>query len=323
MASQLAGRHQFPARRHRGFTLVELLVVIAIIGILVALLLPAVQAAREAARRMSCSNNMKQIGLALHNYHDTYKKFPYGFSDREALWNAPILRFMEQAPLYDTLLWDENGAGNWDFDGSPNEAACGTVISAFRCPSMAQPEHIDNQGIPGRVPNSYRGCAGSDVYSDDISTIPAGSPPGARALEERFLNGMFFGDSSVRIADVLDGTSSTVMIGESYTEVNYTKDGQGMDFWQFGSPQSGGWVPGGLGGTEYTEGLGSTGPKLNSRLDPTVHGIIMEMAFGSYHPGGAMFGLADGSIRYISNTIDLNIYHGICSRDEGEVVGDF
>jgi hypothetical protein len=156
-----------------------------------------------------------------------------------------------------------------------------------------------------------------------MSTIPPAAPPGARALEERFLNGIFFGNSNVGMRDVIDGTSTTVMIGESYTDPTYTKDGQGMDFWQFGCPQSGGWVAGGLGGTEHTEGLASTGPKLNSRRDPTVHGVIMEIAFGSYHPSGAMFGLADGSVRFISDTVDLTIYHGIGSRDQKEIVGDF
>lgn len=92
-----------------GFTLVELLVVIAVIGILVALLLPAVQAAREAARRMSCSNNLKQIGLGLHNYHDTYRVLPYGWDNRGRLWSALLLPYVEQRTLHDTLLPQESG----------------------------------------------------------------------------------------------------------------------------------------------------------------------------------------------------------------------
>ncbi len=104
---------------------------------------------------------------------------------------------------------------------------------------MARPEHDNNQGIPGRVPNSYRGFAGSNVYSDDASTIPPGVPAGAKSLEENLLDGMMFGCSSVRISDVRDGTSNTVMFGESYND-KYSKDGQEMDYWQMGSPQSGG-----------------------------------------------------------------------------------
>jgi hypothetical protein len=301
---------------------VELLVVIAIIGVLVALLLPAVQAAREAARRMSCGNNLKQIGLGLHNYHDTYKAFPYGFNVHETLWTAPLLPFVEQKPLYDTLIFAEGGMGNWNADGSPNEKACGALIEVFRCPSLAQGQPRDNEGIPGRVPVSYRGVAGNDIYSDDDSTIPAGSPPNARSLEQVPQNGMFWGNSAIKMADVLDGTSNTLMIGESYTDV-YSKDGQQMDFWAFGCPQSGGWAPGNVSGTEYSEGVGSAGPPINSRLNPLAHGVIMEIAFGSYHPGGAQFAIADGSVRFIPQTINLDVYHAVGSCNGKEAVAGF
>src|SRR3569623_2677734 len=96
------------------FTLVELLVVIAIIGILIALLLPAVQMAREAARRSQCTNNLKNIGLAMHNYHDLFGGFPYGFDDHETLWSAMILPQIEQTNMYSTLQFTESGPGNWD-----------------------------------------------------------------------------------------------------------------------------------------------------------------------------------------------------------------
>ena len=310
--------------RRRGFTLIELLVVIAIIAILIALLLPAVQQAREAARRTQCRNNLKQIGLAMHNYHDTHRVFPFGFDTRETMWHAMVLPQIEQAPLYSTLIWQESGPGNWGADGSPNEKAAGTLISVFRCGSMAQPEHKDNQNIPGRVPVSYRACAGSNVYSDKVSTIPAAAPPGARAVAEIDLDGMFFGCSSIRMRDVTDGTSNTIMVGETYTDVSFGKDGQGMDYWQLGGGQLGSWNPWNTTkGGEFTECLGSTGPKMNSRLDPTVHGHLMEASFGSYHIGGAHFALADGSARFISENIDLNIYHGLGSRNGGEVLGEF
>lgn len=313
-----AGRY---TRRVRGFTLIELLVVIAIIAVLIALLLPAVQQAREAARRTQCKNNLKNIGLAMHNYHDTHQVFTWGMDPHEAFWHGMILPQLEQNAIYSQIAWIESGIGNWD-SGSFNTTACATVIPVFRCPSMPLPEHIDNQGISGRVPVSYRGSAGSNIYSDDISTIPAGSPAGAMALEQVGLNGMLFGVSSVRVADVTDGTSMTIMIGESYTDT-YSKDGQQMDFWQIGSPQTGGWNAGGTGGTEYTEGLGSCGPRLNSRLIPTASGVLMEIAFGSYHIGGANFGLADGSVRFISENISLPVYQGLGSRNGGEVIGEY
>ena len=309
----------------RAFTLIELLVVIAIIAILIALLLPAVQQAREAARRTQCKNNLKQIVLALHNYHDTLEVFPFGFDERETLWSAMILPQIEQSNLYNTLIWQESGPGNWNANGSPNEAACGKLIEAFRCPSMAVNEHHTNQGIPDRVPVSYRASSGSNAISDDLSTIPAGYSPKIALELQTGLDGPFFGCSSTRMRDFLDGTSNTILIGESYTEPTYVRDGQGMDYWLLGAPQTGGWDcrPGDRGGTEYSEGLGSTFGRMNSRLDPTVPGVIAELTFGSYHVGGAQFGLADGSVKFISENIDMDTYHALGSIKGGEVVGEF
>jgi prepilin-type N-terminal cleavage/methylation domain-containing protein len=308
--------------RRLGFTLVELLVVIAIIGVLVALLLPAVQSAREAARRVQCTSQLKNLGLAMHTHHDARGSFPYGFNWLEALWSAPLLPYVEESPLYDTLIWQEGGLGNWNANGSPNEAACGTYVSVFRCPSMAVPQHVDNQGIPGRVPASYRACAGSNVWSDDVSTLVRGGslvPGDATALEQHPLNGIFYGESATRISEVIDGTSKTIMLGESYTDPAYIKDGQAMDYWLFGSPQTGGWRLGDNGGTEYSEGLGSTAPRINSRLDPTLPGTIMEMAFGSYHPNGGVFSFADASVRFLTQDLDQSVYRGMGSRHEGEM----
>ncbi len=309
-------------KKLRGFTLIELLVVIAIIAILIALLLPAVQQAREAARRTQCKNNLKQLALAMHNYHDTVGAFPFGFDERETLWSAMILPQIEQTNLYQTLIWQEGTVGNWDWDGSPNEKACGTVMSAFMCPSMPLGPR-DNENIPGRVPASYRACAGALIASDDLSTRPAGFNTTAhRALEEANLDGMFFGCSKVQMRDVTDGTSNTILIGESRTST-YSKDNQQMDYWLFGCPQSGGWVLGGLGGTEYSEGLGSAVVRINANLDPNFHGVLMEMAFGSYHVGGAQFALADGSVRFMSENMDLKTYQALATRQGGEVVGEF
>ncbi len=322
MLLNLSGLSPSRPPRRRAFTLIELLVVIAIIAVLIALLLPAVQQAREAARRTQCKNHLKQLGLAMHNYHDTHGVFPFGWDEREAGWHAMILPQIERASLYGTLIWQENGLGNWDAVGSPNLAACEKVIPAFRCPSMAVPEHIDNQGIPGRSPVSYRGVASSIAASDDASTIPAGSGTTV-SLEDAMHDGIFFGCSNVRMSDLVDGTSNTILIGESFTDPTYTKDGQGMDFWQIGSPQTGGWVLGGIGGTEYSEFVGSTFGKINSRRDPTVHGVIMEMSFGSWHVGGAHFTLADGTVRFVSDSIDLQLYRKLATRNGGEVVGDY
>ncbi|MEQ9409507.1 MAG: DUF1559 domain-containing protein [Fuerstiella sp.] len=312
-------------RPRRAFTLIELLVVIAIIAILIALLLPAVQQAREAARRTSCRNNLKNIGLAMHNYHDTVGVFPFGFDERETLWSAMILPQLEQANLYNTLIWQESGAGNWNANGSPNEAAAGTLVSVFRCPSMPVAEHMDNNGIPTRVPTSYRAVSGSNAVADDNSTKPPGHT-GAALEDQTGLDGMFYGCSNTRIRDIKDGTSNTFMIGENFTDPTYVKDGQGMDYWLFGAPQTGGWDcrPGDLGGTEYSEGLGSTYWHINTRVnDPGMHGVVMELTFGSYHIGGAQFAMGDGSVRFVSENIDLGILRALGSIQGGEVIGEF
>ena len=322
MPFDLSGASLLREKRRRGFTLIELLVVIAIIAVLIALLLPAVQQAREAARRTQCKNNLKQLGLAMHNYHDTLNVFPFGWDELETGWHAMILPQLEQSGLYGTLIWQENGLGNWNAAGSPNLTACEKLIVAFRCPSMAVPEHLDNEGIPGRSPVSYRAVASSIAASDDASTIPAGSGTTV-ALEQATHDGMFFGCSSISLRDVIDGTSNTIMIGESYTDPNYVKDGQSMDYWQIGSPQTGTWVLGGIGGTEYSELVGSTFGRINSRRDPAVNGVIMEMSFGSWHVGGAHFTLADGSVKFISDSVDLTLYRKLATRAGGEVVGEF
>ena len=308
-------------QKTKGFTLVELLVVIAIVGILIALLLPAVQAAREAARRSQCSNNLKQIGIALHNYHDTFKKFPYGWGNRGTGWSLHILPFAELGAIYDTIHFQESGPGNWD-SGSENQVACETVLSIFRCPSLAIEHHMNYNGIALRVPASYRGNAGSEASSDDTSTIVI---PGSKALENIHQDGIFYACSRVSFRDITDGTSNTILVGESRTDPDFVKDGQGMDFWYIGSPQADPCrCDGGTGGTEFSEFVGTTLPPLNAFVKhPSLHGRLMELSFGSYHAGGAQFVMGDGNVRFIADTIDSDTYLGLGSRNGGEVVSGF
>jgi prepilin-type N-terminal cleavage/methylation domain-containing protein/prepilin-type processing-associated H-X9-DG protein len=310
----------------RAMTLVELLVVIAIIGVLVALLLPAVQQARDAARRTSCGNNLRSIGLALLSYHDLHRSFPFGINEHETLWSALILPQLELGTMYDTLIFQESGPGQWSSDSANEKAAC-TLIPVYRCPTLPIPKHLDDNPsgsvMEGRVPISYRACTGSNGWSDTAETIPRNAPSGAIALDSLLLNGIFFGASRTRIAEVTDGLSNTILAGESYTDPRFIKDGQAMDYWQLGAPQTGTWVPGGTGGTEFSEGLGSTGPRMNSRLDLSTPGAVMEVSFGSYHPRSAMFSFADGSVRLLSDTIDLEAYRALGSRHGGEVVPQF
>ena len=301
-----------------GFTLVELLVVIAIIGILIGMLLPAVQQVRESARRINCANNMKQQALAGHNFHDTQQHFPAGWDITGAGWGAMLLPFVEQGNLFDTLDIT-NDFDNWQTNGSAKEIAAGTLLSVYRCPSMSMvPEHIDNEGIPGRVPCSYRGCAGSEVTSDDASSALSGT----KSLESIDLNGLMFGTSEITFADITDGTSHTIFIGESQTDPEFVKDNNSMDFWTLASVQADNFRgDGGTAGTEFSELVGGAYVAMNiNKRDPTTPGRLIEMAFGSYHPGGATFGFCDGSVHYISESIDLNTYQGLGSRNGGEVV---
>src|SRR5438093_341312 len=233
-------------RRRDAFTLVELLVVIAIIGVLVALLLPAVQAAREASRRSKCTNNSKQLGLALHNYHDVFKVFPINYAQsaqgfngpsgnsgdndsRQCSWMALILPYIEQSNLYNSINWN---LGMKDAGGRPtsNVAIAQTVVPVFRCPSdssgsVGQGRYGTREWL-GRWPDdtfgkfggtNYKGCVGSDwnwgVFSNPMGGTPNGLDGG---------NGMFVRDENVRTANpkdvrnmsqVTEGHSNTLAIG--------------------------------------------------------------------------------------------------------------
>lgn len=285
--------------RRRAFTLVELLVVIAIIGILIALLLPAVQAARESARRMQCANNLKQLGLAMHNYHSAHKVFPFGWNEFGAGWTAMLLPYVEQQNLYDTLTFSESGDGNWNTGA--NLLACQTALDVFRCPSMSEPQPIDDiGGMLQRVPSSYLGCASSTATHDDDLRVDQ--------------DGVLFRDRTVSIASLRDGTTNTIVIGEAETDYDFIESGQKMDHWIIGSPQIDD------GNTEFSEFCGSTGVPMSIRKSDAFDGHNKELAFGSEHPGGVTFALGDGSVHFLSESIDATVYQALGSRAGGEVV---
>ena len=348
----LMNAHDRPRSRRTGFTLIELLVVIAIIAILVSLLLPAVQQAREAARKAQCQNNLKQIGLAMHNYQATHKVFPFGWNTIGAGWTAMILPQLDQAPLYDSLIFTEGGLGNWRSNDPPgsdtpsaNQRACETVLASLRCPTSTVEEHLGYNGFARRSPITYTACASSEVWLDSTKGGSLRSKSGYQPEppyvgwqdphpeedEWRFFmhpphNGMFWGDSATSFRDARDGTVNTILVGEAWCEPRFVQDGEGMDYWAIGSPQADPYQhdfdrsrdrP----GTEFTEFVGSTAVPLNARLNPLMDGYQKEASFGSEHSGGAFFGMVDGSVQFIAQTLDGPTYEGLGSRSGGEIVG--
>ncbi|XZE17800.1 DUF1559 domain-containing protein [Pirellulaceae bacterium SH449] len=301
------------------FTLIELLVVIAIIGVLVGLLLPAVQSAREAARRMQCSNNLKQIGLALHSHHDAHRRLPPGwmpasqpdvdggFGERWA-WKVFILPQLEQTAVYDSL--------NVNNGGQPiplaNDPRAQSVINVYLCPS--DPGGNLNESYPDPNGNFYPKSNYPGVHGrgEEISTAANGG------------NGVFSKASRIRFADITDGLSQTFAVGER----DARSRGQGI-FGSLGDPfrHAAVWIramprPGSITPTTQhgrsvtgvcTELAGST-RRLNG---PSSR------AFGSAHVGGANFSLADGSVRFVSESIDPVIYGRLAERNDGQVVGDY
>ncbi|MGI6414906.1 MAG: DUF1559 domain-containing protein [Thermoguttaceae bacterium] len=263
-------------RNPRGFTLVELLVVIAIIGILIALLLPAVQAAREAARRSQCTNNLKQIGLALHNYHDVVGRFPAAWyritADQKRpgwAWGTMLLPYVEQGALYDKLAVTTG----IDFP-APANATTQTAVTAYHCPS-ARDQNI-NPSRENFAKSNYKPVMGTQ----DASGMPTSTIP----------DGVFGASSAVQFRDIVDGTSNTFAFGEVY---------QGRLTEQKPTSYLGGIWP----GLSPTVGWGAAGGYLRNNADRRINGLS-EHAFASPHPGGMMFVFCDASVHYIAETID-------------------
>ncbi|MBP88758.1 MAG: prepilin-type cleavage/methylation domain-containing protein [Planctomycetaceae bacterium] len=294
-----------PARKPSGFTLIELLVVIAIIGILIAILLPAVQAARGTARRLQCSNHLHQLGIGLQNYHDTFGTFPPAFVlPNKTLWTGLLLPQLEQQPLFDTL----NFSAPWHVPGSPNERACATLLSLYRCPSSTASEHMTVQGITDRVPCTYLACATGIAPRESGFDPRAGNPN---------QDGTMYFNSDTRIRDITDGTSSTVLLGEAEHDIKVRgPDHSGqthiVDHWYIGSPQI--WA------SDVSETLGSTAVPVNAFFDNNAFIDERELCFSSRHPGGAQVVFADSHATFIHETIDQQVWSALGTRDGGEAV---
>lgn len=332
--------------RRGGFTLVELLVVIAIIGILIALLLPAVQAAREAARAAQCKNNLRQIGLALLNYHDAKGVFPYGWRSRfGAGWSGYILPYIEGGAFYNGMIFDQ-GEGDpimqWAYPGSTANIsiqnykiiACETVIPTFRCPSAAIPEHVNDRTFDGwvvskRVPATYLGNATS-ILTDDEYTISrvTGLPVMSNTSwgSMKGLDGVLFSDSEIKIRDITDGTSHTLLCGEALPTVKdnttpETWSNRRKDHWAVGSDDADTHD-----GHDGSEMFGSTAVPMNPEI-PAGTDVVTpqaEIAYGSAHAGGCNMLFCDGSAQFVDETIDATVWRGLATRSGGEIIpGDF
>ena len=331
--------------RSRGFTLIELLVVIAIIAILIALLLPAVQQAREAARRTQCKNNLKQIGLAIHNYESTFSMLPTGScwtnnNQGRASWGWPayILPFVEQAPLYDQL--DVNGRNLFDVTSTATSRAdldlLFPAIEAFQCPTDTtgprlkagmRRQHFNganNSGISGPT-NNWRPPTLN--YLGVVGVRDINRPNRVNRTRQR---GVLFNYSRIKFRDFEDGTTNTLMIGERDQRC-------GAGSWIGNrNPQGGGTH-----GADYI--FGNVSKLIN---DPISAGTAnCTDGFGSKHEGGAQFCLGDGSVKFLSENIDskpmangrinrngginqadidaMGVYQLLGVRNDGKPVGEF
>lgn len=318
-------------QKQRGFTLIELLVVIAIIGVLVALLLPAVQQAREAARRTQCRNNLKQIGLALHNYHDVANTFPPGwvYDSRRSPesaptncwgWSALILPHLDQAGLYNQLNLNAGFRGGLDAPGNNSNSGFtgleATLLSVFRCASdVGSGQVLSGAGGPGLGMN----YGGRSNYPGVNGGLLLDLPPITH-------QGGTFGENSRRgLRDMTDGSSNIVVVGErAWQEVRGTGVGPSA-LWagtRSGIPgmETGNGVAFAVGNCVIplnTEPVGDANPLGSGISDGSWH------MFSSRHPLGAHFLLGDGAVRFVSQTIDYQIYGRLGTIADGQVTGDW
>jgi prepilin-type N-terminal cleavage/methylation domain-containing protein/prepilin-type processing-associated H-X9-DG protein len=338
-------------RRRSAFTLIELLVVIAIIAILIALLLPAVQQAREAARRLQCKNNLKQLGIALHNYHDVHLCFPAamymvaGSPDQvSGNVNTSLLAFVEQGNVRDLI----NPHIPWFF---ANPAVARMRLPIFACPSDAGADtfssgFIASFGVP--VGSTF----GKSSYAHSIGCNDALCfSPGLGAPPVTSHSGMFAFHSRTRFADITDGSSNTFAIGEAAsgfkicTGIGCTtplppapgEERTSAHSWLLGGHSQPGWQAAGF---YYTGNKCSTVERLNKNpVTDSLHDVTGTKTFDcrgsfaggphwasnfrSFHTGGGNFLYADGSVRFLSENIDMQTYRALSTIQGGEVVGEF
>ena len=290
--------------KSRGFTLIELLVVIAIIAILIALLLPAVQQAREAARRTQCKSNLKQIGIAIHNYSDTFGSFPPGCisatnsadppsGPQQWGWGVFIMPMIEQDNLYTTLdptnrtLVDTLNDTNPN-DGTPDRTIVQTRIEVYRCPSDRTKDTV--QGTPQTVDFDGTAATGTNFFGGTSNYVGAGAFAALDIIEHP--SGPLYRNSATTFADMIDGSSNTFLVGEKDFDCS-------AGVWA-GVRNDGGPGPRGI---NYVTGRVSI--PLNFKSQRTGNNSCVE-GFSSSHPGGAQFLFGDGAVAFISENINFS-----------------
>jgi prepilin-type N-terminal cleavage/methylation domain-containing protein len=329
-----------------GFTLVELLVVIAIIGVLIALLLPAVQAARAAARRAQCSNHLKQIGLALHLYHDANKELPYATAPSEVndgdwrsqrSWAVALFPFIEQEPLYNNLILGSAGTFDQASDPKTNlDALNGTVVSYFYCPSNTRGKMQESGGYKLQKIN-YVGIAGTVKNPNNVASNVSPLFSYGDTYGNRTFNGTIFpiglqaeppitpatsgiSISSIGLEGLTDGTSNTVGVSE---QSHLVKDSSGNpQDWGSSGHRGGGWNGNHSGG--WTPNITHIYWTINSVCPGSSDGATCNQPYAantiisSAHTGGAQFAVMDGSIRFITETVDFNnVLLRLAARNDG------
>jgi len=321
---------------HRGFTLVELLVVITIIGILIALLLPAVQAAREAARRSQCTNNLKQLGLAFHLHHEQLGHLPYGHYYPEppepsdhgtgSSWFPRLLSYLEQQALADMINWDEH-FGLMSSSSQPNIEVCREVLSVFLCPSDTKVKPLEYLGNDAYARGNYLANNGLGPMRDsDYTNLPVIRDVPGTSTSSPYAAGAFYLNSQTRFADFHDGTSNTALLSEIRLTPGH--DFRGVMFHGEGALYHHNRTPNSLVPDDIRESL-----CVNSNpLAPCVGAFTswkpraMIVTARSYHPGGVNLLLGDASVRFASQSIALDTWKALCTprmvQDE-VVVGDF
>jgi prepilin-type N-terminal cleavage/methylation domain-containing protein len=325
-------------KKRIAFTLVELLVVIAIIGVLIALLLPAVQAAREAARRMQCSNHLKQIGIALHNYNDTCKDLPFASANSSIndgdwrshrSWAVALFPFMEQQPLYSQLIFGD--AGNFDTIANPKtnlETLNGIVVSNFYCPSNTRGKMRTDtaSSVEYKLQKiNYVGIGGTVKKPNDVTNDVT---PSIVSYGSRTFNGTIIaigtqdGTSifSIGLEALSDGTSNTVGVTE---QSHWVKDASGEpQDWGASGWRGGGWNSNRS--EEWVSNITHIYWTINSVCPGSAGNAACDQSYMfntiivSPHSGGVQFTVMDGSVRFISDTVDLNnILLRLAARNDG------